>query len=74
MLGWHTTFCLPQSHCLASQPEERFLQDEDQECCSQHHLVQVRADEYSHSHVNHTFAKLKNEDQNPFEKGAHVVP
>ena len=37
-------------------------------------LLQVRADEYSHSHVNHTFSKLKHEDQNPFEKGAHTVP
>lgn len=37
-------------------------------------IMAVRADEYSHSHVNHTFSKLKHEDQNPFDKGAHVVP
>lgn len=35
---------------------------------------QVRADEYGHSHVNHTFSVLKPSDDNPFEKGAHQVP
>jgi threonyl-tRNA synthetase len=37
-------------------------------------ILAVRADEYSHSHVNHAFSKMKPSDVNPFEKGAHVVP
>lgn len=37
-------------------------------------LLSVRADEACHSHVNHTFAELNEDEKNPFAVGTHVVP
>ncbi len=37
-------------------------------------LLSVRADEACHSHVNHTFAELGEDEKNPFAVGTHVVP
>ncbi len=37
-------------------------------------LLSVRADEACHSHVNHTFAELDEDEKNPFAVGTHVVP
>eukprot|EP00884_Botryococcus_braunii_P009221 jgi/Botrbrau1/182/Bobra.0022s0162.1 len=36
-------------------------------------LLNVRADEACHSHVNHKFAELGPDDDNPFGVGSHVV-
>ncbi|KAK9915530.1 hypothetical protein WJX75_000385 [Coccomyxa subellipsoidea] len=36
-------------------------------------LLNVRADEACHSHVNHTFSELKQSDDNPFVKGNHEI-
>jgi hypothetical protein len=47
----------------------------DQKTATMRDLVlAVRADEHSHSHVNHAFSKMKPSDVNPFEKGSHTVP
>jgi hypothetical protein len=37
-------------------------------------VLAVRADEACHSHVNHTFAGMKDSDTNPFSPGSHQVP
>lgn len=37
-------------------------------------VLNVRADEACHSHVNHTFADLRLSADNPFAKGNHMVP
>ena len=37
-------------------------------------ILAIRADEASHSHVNHTFSLLKPEEKNPFTKNSHQVP
>jgi threonyl-tRNA synthetase len=38
-------------------------------------ILAVRADEACHSHVNHTFAALSQDEANPFTgKGSDVVP
>lgn len=37
-------------------------------------LLSVRADEACHSHVNHTFSELSEDEKNPFAIGTHVVP
>lgn len=37
-------------------------------------ILAVRADEACHSHVNHTFSKMKATDPNPFSPGSHLVP
>ena len=37
-------------------------------------ILAIRADEQCHSHVNHTFSSMDQDDTNPFGKGAHVVP
>ena len=37
-------------------------------------LLAVRADEACHSHVNHTFSTMKNDEKNPFNVGTHHVP
>lgn len=37
-------------------------------------LLSVRADEACHSHVNHTFSELSEDEKNPFAVGTHVVP
>lgn len=37
-------------------------------------LLAVRADEACHSHVNHTFSKLKHDEKNPFNVGTHQAP
>ena len=36
-------------------------------------LLNVRADEACHSHVNHTFSELKQSDDNPFMRGNHEI-
>ena len=36
-------------------------------------ILNVRADEACHSHVNHTFAAMKSHEDNPFVKGNHMV-
>lgn len=36
-------------------------------------LLNVRADEACHSHVNHKFAELGPDDDNPFGTGSHMV-
>lgn len=36
-------------------------------------ILNVRADEACHSHVNHTFASMKSYEDNPFLKGNHTV-
>ncbi|CAL8469907.1 g9449 [Coccomyxa elongata] len=36
-------------------------------------LLNVRADEACHSHVNHTLSELKQSDDNPFMKGNHQI-
>ena len=36
-------------------------------------LLNVRADEACHSHVNHTFSELQQCDDNPFIKGNHQI-
>jgi threonyl-tRNA synthetase len=36
-------------------------------------LLNVRADEACHSHVNHVFSTLKQTDDNPFAKGNHMI-
>jgi hypothetical protein len=38
-------------------------------------ILAVRADEACHSHVNHTFAAIQQDDVNPFtSKDSHLVP
>lgn len=37
-------------------------------------LLNVRADEACHSYVNHTFSRLRQDEDNPFEVGTHAVP
>jgi threonyl-tRNA synthetase len=37
-------------------------------------IMAVRADEASHSHVNHTLASMALDQQNPFEKGHYDLP
>jgi hypothetical protein len=37
-------------------------------------VLAVRADEACHSHVNHTFAGMKHDQENPFKPGSHQVP
>lgn len=37
-------------------------------------ILAVRADEACHSHVNHTFSRMKTTDDNPFTVGSHMVP
>ncbi|MEW5303378.1 MAG: hypothetical protein WDW36_006078 [Sanguina aurantia] len=37
-------------------------------------VLAVRADEAAHSYVNHTFAKIKPDELNPFMPGTHEVP
>ena len=36
-------------------------------------ILNVRADEACHSHVNHTFAGMQSYEDNPFVKGNHMV-
>ena len=36
-------------------------------------ILNVRADEACHSHVNHTFAAMKGYEDNPFVKSNHMV-
>ena len=36
-------------------------------------ILNTRADEACHSHVNHTFSDLKLSDRNPFSRGNHMV-
>jgi Alternative oxidase len=37
-------------------------------------LLNIRADEACHSHVNHKLSELGPDDSNPFGVGSHVVP
>jgi threonyl-tRNA synthetase len=37
-------------------------------------IMAVRADEASHSHVNHTLASMAHDQQNPFDKGHTILP
>jgi threonyl-tRNA synthetase len=48
-------------------------------CCAQDAtmrdlVLNVRADEACHSHVNHTLGELAYNAENPFSKGNHMVP
>ena len=48
-------------------------------CCAQDAtmrdlVLNVRADEACHSHVNHTLGELALDAENPFSKGNHMVP
>ena len=36
-------------------------------------IMNVRADEACHSHVNHTFAAMTGYEHNPFVKGNHMI-
>lgn len=46
----------------------------DDEATMRDLVLNVRADEACHSHVNHTFGNMGKEQTNPFDKHSHTVP
>eukprot|EP00834_Sanchytrium_tribonematis_P004432 NODE_218_length_12464_cov_0.653781.p7 type:complete len:278 gc:universal NODE_218_length_12464_cov_0.653781:2925-2092(-) len=37
-------------------------------------IYAIRADEATHSHVNHSFSVMKPDEKNPFSKNSHMIP
>lgn len=63
--------------CVCSPPLHCTLQDYwklADDATMRDLLLNVRADEACHSHVNHTFGSLQPDADNPFAVGNHTVP
>ena len=68
--------CVIPALCQSPQPVQYSLHQRLlalQDATMRDLLLNVRADEACHSHVNHTLSELKQSDDNPFMKGNHQI-